>query len=129
MSKTIVTEIFAYKCPNCGAELSLNRDMYAKEIAQLKNEVTSIDAQMVLRGKEDIAWWKRANTARTHKIRRITELRQMQKDLHDLQDAETDMVFRKKVKALLGEEAYVKLREESAYETLASYKVETVEGE
>lgn len=139
MSKTIVTKSFAYKCPHCGEELSLNRDCNSEEIERLGSEISIIDSQLCANKehweehfstKHDyFAWKHKAIMARSYKVARIEELKAQRQGLYNLHNAEIDVVFRKKVKELLGEEEYTRLRQESEIETLTSYKVEVVEEE
>lgn len=110
---------FQLTCPNCKHEFKYNRGYYDREIARLSAELTSIEAQLAnyktisQPTREQRRWRKSAIVAKNIKVKDITELKAFRKLANENLARQIDSVFNRKIKDMLGEPEYIRLREES----------------
>lgn len=113
-------------CPNCHYEWHYDNGYYDENIARLGIEIQEIILQ-IRKHKEQpkhiqyqrTEWWLSAKRALTEKQKQLAELKALRKIYNEQRNKSIDAYFMQIVKEKVGEETYIKWREEAEKEAEA----------
>ena len=113
-------------CPNCHYEWHYDRAYYDDNIERLGAEIRYIMLQIQkykqLSKQEQSKkadWWNSAKVALTEKQKQIGELKALRKIYNEQMNKSIDAYFRQIVREKVGEETYIKWREQAEEEARA----------
>ena len=113
-------------CPNCHHEWHYDQGYYDDNIARLGVEIREITLQLSQHKQlpkyvqyQRAEWWRSAKKALQEKTKQITELKALRKIYNEQRNKSIDAYFMQIVKEKVGEETYIKWREEAEKEAEA----------
>jgi DNA-directed RNA polymerase subunit M/transcription elongation factor TFIIS len=104
------------RCPKCGYDFSYNSRHIENEYDKVKTEIRVIIEKITEMNKDNVSknaperkrLVKRLNDAQV----RLAAIKRTRKSVSESIESDKEKIFRQKIKALIGEEKYVKLRQE-----------------
>lgn len=113
-------------CPNCHHEWHYDQGYYDDNIARLGVEIRDITLQLAQHKQlpkhvqyQRTEWWLSAKKALAEKTKLITELKALRKIYNEQRNKSIDAYFMQIVKEKVGEETYIRWREEAEKEAEA----------
>ena len=112
---------FQIVCPQCHHEFRYDMRYYSDNIAKLNREISEMRQQLTdykdfspKKKREWSNWRKQLLSRYEQKLEELRELKEYKKMFNIQVNNEIELAFRRLVKQRIGEEEYIKLREEAA---------------
>lgn len=113
-------------CPNCHHEWHYDQGYYDDNIARLGVEIQGIILQLqehkqlpAYKQRQNTEWWLSAKKALTVKQKQLAELKALRKIYNEQRNKSIDAYFMQIVKEKVGEETYIKWRQQAEEEAKA----------